>query len=313
MTSRSCTKCGKTFQYPSRLKRHQSGRPCIPILESGSLPEEEQKKAHRCHFCGHRFTTIKAMRYHIRKTCKIAPNDKNGNAGMEILYEHVKKEQERNTRLEEKLEKMEEQMGQLVTLLTKREGEGGTIGGVQGNKNVVDQSVNKTTNNNITIINTFGKEAVDHIGPAEIRVILESASRLQDPASQALLAVLTQIYNNPDHPENYTCYHPNKKDKLTLVHGPAGWRTETTTTTYPPMIKRSLDVLFDMKNQPRESTPEWADLHPPDKFERVYKTLDKSEQDYPQTLKPELLALTLQLRTNIQKESGGKLPHAGDE
>jgi hypothetical protein len=58
------------------------------------------------------------------------------------------------------------------------------------------------------------------------------------------------IYSNPDHPENITCYIPNKRDGTALVHGARGWEIRPVPLVIPPMTQNSVGLLFD--NQPFE-------------------------------------------------------------
>jgi len=91
----TCKECDKLFQYPYLLKRHLKQKTkCSLILGDVDLSEEEQKKKYKCCFCGRRYTTYSSMRRHVRETCKIAPNKKNGEAGMELLYDYIIKKQQ---------------------------------------------------------------------------------------------------------------------------------------------------------------------------------------------------------------------------
>ena len=55
------------------------------------------------------------MRRHVRTTCKIAPNEKNGDEGMNILYEHtIRRQEARIATLERQNEDMLSMMRQLV-------------------------------------------------------------------------------------------------------------------------------------------------------------------------------------------------------
>ena len=87
-----CDKCNKTFKYRSRLVAHQKRkRPCDFILEIKDTEKTEKAKAENriCKYCNRIFTSIKYLKAHIKKNCPIAPNEKNGNKGMEILYKHL--------------------------------------------------------------------------------------------------------------------------------------------------------------------------------------------------------------------------------
>lgn len=85
-----CVRCGKGFQYPYLLKRHQqSKRTCVPLM----VQAVQVESLHSCKFCGKGFTRYDAMRRHIRTSCRIAPNKRNGEEGMDRLYEYFKQQQ----------------------------------------------------------------------------------------------------------------------------------------------------------------------------------------------------------------------------
>ena len=267
--SHECPKCGLDCKYASYLRRHLARKtPCAPILDLEDLPEDaredpdlDQKK---CRFCGRVFSSYDVMRRHVRQYCKIAPTEKNGDAGMEVLYEHtLRKQQAQIAKLEEQNAEMMGMMRQLV----EREGAGagavvqaptGTQAGevaVQGNGNQVDNR--KTT----VVINIFGSEDLAHIQAPEIKAILDSSLRAGAPetkASTAILQTALLAYSDPDHPENLTCYLPNKKTDDALVHGNAGWEVRPCPLVLAPMAQQSLDQLFD--KQPFESAETYESL-----------------------------------------------------
>ncbi len=141
---------------------------------------------------------------------------------------------------------------------------------------------------------------------------IEPRYEVQDAAKTLLLEVMAQIYGNPDHPENFTSYLPNKRTDDTLVHGAKGWEIRSVQRTCQPMIEKGLDVLFEFSNQPLPDKPGCEDMKPRDKFEKIYKILGESETKYPTELKNDTRAVLLQTRSLLRKERGGKLPKAGD-
>lgn len=114
-------------------------------------------------------------------------------------------------------------------------------------------------------INVFGQENVGHIGKREIRAILDEAQLTKDTsqaATQAMIKAAMLIYSDPDHPENLTCYMPNKKrdEALVYVHretGPA-WELQSCAIVGPPMTARALDTLC--ANQPFDNADNYAGL-----------------------------------------------------
>ena len=89
-----CPKCPKTFKYKSRLTAHLYRKtPCNFILElKDTVRTDKAIEENRvCKYCNRVFASIKYLKTHIRKNCPIAPNEKNGNKGMEILYKYLLK------------------------------------------------------------------------------------------------------------------------------------------------------------------------------------------------------------------------------
>ena len=99
MDDRTCDLCGAQFPQPWKLRRHQARKtPCAPILEPEDLPpgalEDPNIDQKKCRFCARVFSSYDSMRRHVRSACKIAPNKRNGDAGMDLLYEHMIRRQQ---------------------------------------------------------------------------------------------------------------------------------------------------------------------------------------------------------------------------
>lgn len=287
---RTCTRCFKQFKYPKELRRHQQRKtPCAPILEDKDLPAESLEDAElgllskrKCRFCGRVFSSYNCMRRHVRNNCKIPPNERNGDVGMELLYKHtVAKQQEQIEAQRRQIEKLTKMMAQQMALAehkapprssicTRSEvtNSGGEVA-IQGNQGPV--TVDNSKKQQITI-NVFGQEKLDHIEQEQIRQILAEASAFApgDGATQAVLEAAMLIYSDPKRPENITCYLPNKKMQEALVHRRDGWEVEPVPRVLPPMMTRSVDVLFD--HQPREGD----DLK---EYGEVLKQLQECEKD----------------------------------
>jgi len=273
-----CLICGKTFSKGAWLKRHQNRKTsCAPILEPADLSEEvledpdlEKKK---CRFCGRVFASYTSMRRHVRTTCRIAPNVKNGDAGMEVLYAHTLRRQEveialLKTQNAEMLGIMREMRG--IVLAVRDGGAAQRAGGVavqmgDGNAVVVDNR--KTVN-----INIFGQEGLDHATVARIKSILDESllcnrrlgtkpapqACIEEAAQAAVLRTALLVYSDPDHPENLTCYLPNKKTNDVLVHVGEGWEVCPASLVLPPMAQKIVNTIFN--RQPYENADEYGPL-----------------------------------------------------
>jgi hypothetical protein len=257
-----CRDCGRDFVYPSKLAQHRRRKtPCAPIVEEVDLPpealEDPELDTKKCRFCGRVFATIASMRRHVRKACKIAPNEKNGVAGMDQLYEHTIRRQEAEIA---EMRKQMTEMAALVRQLVVNTGGAQAAGGV-AIQQTGDGTVavdNKKVDINISV---FGKESLDHVTAGRIRGILEEslhAPMLSHAVQGAVLKTAMLVYSDPDHPENLTCYLPNKKTNDALVHTEGGWEVQPVTLVLPPMAQKSIDALFD--RQPFEDAATFEPL-----------------------------------------------------
>lgn len=269
MADRTCDRCGTKFTYPWKLRRHlQRKTPCAPILELEDLPaevlEDPNLEMKKCRFCGRVLSSYDSMRRHVRSACQIAPNEKNGDAGMEQLYEHtIRKQQQQIEEMGRQMAEMTGMMEKLLDGATPGTAANAAAGGsaaagdasaaagetaVSGDGAVVmqDRRVSVT-------INLFGQESVDHVTKDKIHDVLVESMRvpnLPEAASQAVMKAALLIYSDPEHPENLTCYLPNKREKSALVHasredGTAGWEVRPLQIVAPPMAQRSIGELFD--------------------------------------------------------------------
>ena len=272
----TCQDCGRGFAYPSKLAQHQRRKtPCAPFVEEAGLApgqqEDPETSARRCRFCGRVFASVASMRRHVRKACQIAPNEKNGDAGMDRLYEHTIRRQA--AEISDMRRQMSE-MAALVQRLVVSTGGAHAAGGVAvaGKDNTVVVDSRKVSIN----ISVFGRESLDHVTADKIREILKESLQtptLSSAAQGAVLKTAMLVYSDPEHPENLTCYLPNKKTNDALVHmtrnGTSGWEVQPVPLVLPPMAQKSIDALFD--RQPFEDAAT---------FEPLLAELRASEKEY---------------------------------
>ena len=260
MADRSCERCGKTFKYPAHLRDHLNRKtPCALIIEA---PGTDPPRADRtCRFCGRTFSAYDAMRRHVRQNCKIAPNSKNGDAGMEKLYAHTlqKQDQEQSAKIERLEAKLEAQTAQTTEILALlRQKLGPAPAALQAGEVAIQGDHAQVDNSKKIVINVFGQEKLDHVTAEQVRTILDEC--LQSPAlpqaaDEAVLKAAMLVYSDPDRPENLTAYLPNKKTKEALVHTEAGWEVQPTRLVLPPMALKSLDTLFGKQPPEGEYAP----------------------------------------------------------
>ncbi len=266
MQDRTCPRCNKTFQRPNHLRTHLARKtPCAPIPEREDLPEGVQGdpglEKKKCRFCGRLFSSYTAMRRHVRQNCGIAPNAKNGDTGMEKLYEHT-------------IRRQQAQIDQLTSLVERLSSQAvappaNTLAGptitTQGDGNRILQD-NRTQ----IVVNVHGQEGISHLTEAKVRGLLDDAIRaleLPQAASQAVLKAAMLVYSDPEHPENLTAYLPNKKlnDVLVLSERQEnGWEVQPTSLVLPPMAqlqRSSVDALFTKQQlSQREVADDYAPL-----------------------------------------------------
>ena len=269
---RTCERCGKSFRVVAELRRHLARKtPCAPILEPDDIPPElfgdPKLDSKRCRFCGRVFSAYDSMRRHVRQTCKIAPNEKNGNKGMERLYEHTLQRQVAD------LQGEVHRLTALVTNLATQQSTGrAPPPSLQAGEVAIQGDHAQVDNSKKIVINFFGQERIDHVTLVWVRAILDEslkAPALPTAADTAVLRTAMLVYSDPGRPENLTCYLPNKKTDDALVHTETGWEIQPTTLVLPPMAQKSFDTLFD--KQPYED----ADAYVP-----LLKELQQNEARY---------------------------------
>lgn len=222
MSDRTCERCGHVFQKPCLLTRHLARKtPCIP----------KTSRRHVCEVCGQAFSSRSALSTHRRRSCK--------------------SRSEEESTLREQLEKQSEQIRQLTEMVKSMSSQVATS----------QASAQVQVNFNLTI-NVFGGEDCSHIRGEEVKQLLDKTlSELKDPrrgALQAFLGAAALIYSDPAHPENITCYMPNKKRDEVFVRGERGWEIRPYQVVLPPMAGKTCDVIF--QNQPFTESERYGDL-----------------------------------------------------
>ena len=239
-----CDKCNKTFKYKSRLSAHQRRkRPCDFILEIKDTDRTDKAKAENriCKYCNRIFASIKYLKTHIKKNCPIAPNEKNGNKGMEILYKQLLDNPEvKNIIIDNSID------------------------------NSVTNNINdKSVTNNITI-NINGGENLEFITDEDVTRIYDSVltakkiknikdgnpQTLNEAVDEILEKSLIAVYNNKLHPENFNMYIPSikefifSKEKKIMTYKEEGWSLEDNKKVYNKITETIIYDLLGVK-QPR--------------------------------------------------------------
>lgn len=201
--------------------------------------------------------------------------------GMELLYKHtLAQQQEQIETQKDEINDLRAQMSQMTAMMQQvmlREKKTPAVQEVAisaGDHSEIKVDNRRIHTQHITI-NVFGQERLDHITQAQIHRILTGvqAFSLPNAGTQAVLQAAMLAYSDPEHPENLTCYLPNKKLGDALVHGGTGWEIHPVQLVLPPMMQRSVDLLFE--KQPREGL-ERDDL---EACGTILKELETCEQD----------------------------------
>ncbi len=267
MADRTCTQCGTVFKYPKYLREHQKRQtPCSLVVDPNELsplirgdPDISKKQ---CRFCGRVLSCYTAMRRHVREHCKVAPNTKNGDEGMERLYEHtlLKQNAEQNAKIDQQSAKIAEQGAQITEILSllRRQQGAPSSSTLQAGEIALQGDNAQVDNSKKIVINVFGREKLDHVTAERIKAILDEC--LQRPAlptavNEAVLKTAMLVYSDPDRPENLTAYLPNKKLKDALVHTKDGWEVQPTQLVLPPMALKSIDTIFGRQPPEDEYAP----------------------------------------------------------
>lgn len=187
----------------------------------------------------------------MKQSCKIVP--RNGDtSGMDKLYEHVLKKQEEKHKAE--IDSLRKEMDEKLQNMSKgdtasiehKEMKATQIGA--GRDAIVDLSTKNIKTINKITVNFFGSENTDHIKPTNVIDLVKKLGPLGADLGKAsdrlILSMAMMIFSDPKHPENITCYVPNKKSKEVLIHDETGWSVSPISLTLSPMASRSVDELF---------------------------------------------------------------------
>lgn len=208
------------------------------------IAEEDLAKPHKCPYCNRRFTAYTNMRRHVRERCKIAPNEKNGDMGMERLYTHVLQQQIQIQEQQRQITELTNRMG------SEKSGPQAATGGVaiQGDHAQVNQ----------IILNIHGKEDPKAITTEQIKEAIEAGGG----TNEILGRVMRALYH--DIPENRNAWLSNKKDNLAMVYEgateqTAKWVPKDRKEILPGMVAKSavrfLDADYELLDVLPEGTP----------------------------------------------------------
>lgn len=238
---RTCKLCGKVFNYPSQLRRHQNAkRKCVPAFakprgrprcrdsrelvvaaapagsaaesaprDVGPIPNESEpgdppKPADTppCPACPN--PPVNTCRYCGRTFTKLTH-----------MYRHIRTRCKIAPNIRNGIDGME----RLYTLIKEDDRRKGVLpsspGGELAPIRIDARGASVNTTINITI-NVFGRESLDHITCGMVYNTMEPFINIHpDEATvQIILGLATIIYSDPAHPENITCYLPGGGSRI---------------------------------------------------------------------------------------------------
>ena len=272
-----CARCGRVFKRIQGLRSHQRRKtPCDIVLP---LPDDDEKlrKPFQCKYCNRIFTRIDHLIRHEAKNCRIAPRADNPE-GTESLCKFLSDKQ------------TESSSEKSVTVYN------------DNTENIQNITNNQTFvfNTNIININIFGEENTKVLSVLKLRSIVDSVQKAYPllmiadgdkvpfnhvDVVKASLRVLIEsamiIYSNPDHPENITCYTPNKVADMAMVHAENGWELVSQDLVIPKMASVTLDAILD--SQPTIYEDGCGDLIGVSDYEPAMKAVRDLVNDFNRT------------------------------
>ena len=292
MADRTCSKCGKVFDFPSRLNKHLMRKtPCAPLSKCASpspMPmaagAEAKPQEFKCQDCGNAFTQMRSLYRHQRNNClaskrAVARHVSAGGCFPQVAAARLES-QDAMANLRQEIK--EEVMMELIVQMAKNFPPGcapvSTPSAApsvvaQQNNGIVQTQIGSQHNTVTVTMNFFGSEDTSHITKDDVRRLLDETlsepGEAVDQAIRALVRTAMLVYSDPDHPENLTCYIPNKKESSAMVHGEKGWLLQPCQIVYPRMACTAVDILF--ANQPFDGADRYCD---------VMRALRANEQAY---------------------------------
>ena len=245
--SHTCERCGYTTAFVTNFKRHVARTtpctPCTPLVSAPSIAEEDDPLY--CKGCKRSFKTATCLRRHA-PVCKgvdllTCATCKKSFRGLQQKYNH----------------KWEGKCVAPDTTLAPEVAQGNVANqtniGHQTNNighqtNIANNNV--TNNTNHITVHQFGGEDISFLlNDPEFWALVERKQSPDDDmmSASAVSATTLCIYFDPDHPENHTIRHQNRKLGFVSVNASntedACWATEKIEPAIDKMMLKSARVL----------------------------------------------------------------------
>lgn len=227
---RTCTLCGKVFDYPSRLKQHAARKT--------RCTSDPPPKLYTCH-CGKSYEHKQSLSKH-KKSCpdlsEFAPSLKEQVGSKELAA------------VEAKVVELEK----LIKLQAPAPNNMIVAGPITINHHETKISSNDTYN--VINIHVHGEEDTSHLK----ELLGKLLDRLEPgtPGDQIIAKVLGLIYRDPAHPQNMTVCIPSARNSTPWIRTLKGWEPQSEHIVYPAMITRACNELMQKQDFELGYTPE---------------------------------------------------------
>jgi len=246
-----CDKCDKEFEYFSLLKKHQMRKtPCITpddylhkITEIDTTIDVKTKESYetetQCKFCDKEFLNKSNLTKHINIVCPIRKG---------LLKDKDKIiENKRDLDRDEEIKKRDAEIKILrdgFTELLKKHS--------STNINIINNKYNKINdnskiiNNNLIVINSFGKENLSHITNDDYKKYLSGYF-------PGFINFIEKVHFDENMPENNNICITNLKSKFMYTHDGSKWVTMNKDDVIDKFIKNKYNHLSDKCDELEET------------------------------------------------------------
>ena len=270
-----CEKCGKEFKFNSHLQRHKSNKKncgnlmnininydekilnienkilqidnkLLEINNEIDNKTEESIKLSKCLFCNKIFINKANTIRHINKSCNIKnlldiKKNKLIEQKNEISVEKININENKNKLIEENKNKdRDNEIKNLKTLIEK-------LIENKSNNITINKSNNiNNTQNNIIVINSFGKEDLSHI-------TIEDYNKYLSGFFPSFIKFIEKIHFDNNMPSNHNLCLSNIKSKYIHVYQNNNWMLKEKEDVIDNLVNKKLNLLSNKCDELEES------------------------------------------------------------
>ena len=187
----------------------------IPILPSNIPVFESKKVDFRCIFCNFSFSSFSNKRRHELHRCKKNPN---------YVKKIIDTKDKKIKQLERDKKKMKREIEKLLTTVSST------------TNNTTNNITYGDINNNVYIVNNYGKENTNYLTEDYLRKLL-------DKPFGGIQNLIKNIHFHPNHPENHNVKITNKKLPYALVWNDKIWETRDKKKVIEDLVDKGYMIL----------------------------------------------------------------------